>query len=833
VIALTVGSVLMTAIACLLGTSFTWSVQPRRLAGTTIVVTGRQEVHVTSGIGANTSTDTLPLPSYRRVPAALVARVAHVPGVAEAVDDMSFPVAIQLPDGRTTGGTPETGSLTGHGWQSAVLTPFVVRRGHTPEGARQVVVGAGLATTFHLRVGDTIRLAGEDRPPFRIVGTAGSPRGNPVQDSALFFSPAEAAALYGHAGQTDLVGVVADPGNRAAVVAARIRSSLGNNYTVWSGVDRGKAESPGAATDALDLQQFGTQVGADLVLITLFVVAAAVALSVAQRRRWFTLLRAVGATSGQIRRMIFVELAVLGLVAGVVSYLPGTWLASQVLRRMASHQLAPEVTRVWHEPWIALVVSGICMTIAELAGFAAARRASRISPAAALREADVERRWPHPVRVTLGLSCLAGGVALCWALLRLEFSAYQRISLSLELGLLFMAALALLGPLVAAISELLLRLPVRAASRVGGRLALSELRATPRRVTAAVVSVALAVAFVGVVTAIDATQQHVSVVQGRQQLLAGAVVSAPGPGLSPAALAAIAHTPGVTTAIGATSADVFVPDPGNDLTDGELVTPGPLDRVLDLRVVAGSFRHFGPGDIALSRLQAGNGAVGAHIGEHVTAYLSDGTPYRATVTAIYFRSFGFGDVIIPSAATGDGHLHEAPIKDVLVRAAPNVSPRGLVAELQSLSGQFPGLEVAPRSVVNAEEAKSGAQNSYASNLILGVLILLLGVALVNTLVMAAIDRRESLRLLRRLGTTHRQLLTMTAWQGGLLGFLGLVFGVIVGAPSLIVMTKAISGSWVPYLTWPPLLAIAAVVMTVIAVSTLGPTACVLAWDRDR
>jgi putative ABC transport system permease protein len=344
--------------------------------------------------------------------------------------------------------------------------------------------------------------------------------------------------------------------------------------------------------------------------------------------------------------------------------------------------------------------------------------------------------------------------------------------------------------------------------------------------------VALAVAFVGVVSTIDATQQHVSVVQGRQQLRADAVVSAPGPGLSPDALAAIAGTPGVSTAIGATSTNVFVPDPGNDLTDGELVTPGPLDAVLDLRVVAGTFRHFGPGDIALSRLQAGDGAVGAHIGERITAYLGDGTPYRATVTAIYLRSFGFGDVIIPSAAA-EGHVNAASVGDVLVRAAPGVTPRELANELQSLAARFPGLEVAPRSVVNAEAADSAAQNSYSSNLLLGILVLLAGVALVNTLVMAVIDRREPLHLLRRLGTTHRQLLTMTAWQAILLGALGLVLGVAVGAPSLIVLTEAISGSWVPYLTWPPLLAIAAVVLAVIGVSTLGPTACVLALDRDR
>jgi putative ABC transport system permease protein len=831
-VALMVAAILMTAIACLLGTSLTWTVPPERLAGATVVVTGHQEVRVTSGTGANASTDTLPLPSYRRVPTALAARLAHLPGVAQSVADISFPLGLQLPNGRITSGTA-AGPFLGHWWQSAVLTPFVPRRGHAPHTATQVVVGAGVATTFHLRVGDAIRLAGEDLPAFRVVGIAGSPRGDPAQDTALFFTPVEAAALYGHAGQADLVGIIADPGVRASVLAARVRSSLGSSFTVWTGESRGKAESLGSATDALNLRQFASQVGGDLIVSALFVLATAVALSVAQRRRSFSLLRAVGATSGQIRRMLLVELALLGLIAGVVSYVPGTWLASQVLRSMAARQLAPQVTRAWSEPWIALVVSGISVVVAELAGFAAARRASRISPSAALREMDVERRWPHPVRIVLGLACLAGGVAFYWALAHFEFSAYQRTSLSLELGLVLMAAMALLGPLLVAAAECLSRLPVRAVSRVGGRLALADLRATPRRVTAAVVSVALAVAFVGVVTAIDATQQHVSVVQGRQQLVAGAVVTAPGPGLSPAALASIARTPGVSTAIGVTSTDVFVPDPGNDLTDGELVSPGPLNAVLDLRVVAGTFRHFGPGDIALSRLQAGNGAVGAHIGERLTAYLADGTAYRATVTAIYFRSFGFGDVIIPSAAAGATQQDHAPLSDVLVRGAPKVTARKLATELRPLAARFPGLDVAPRSVVNAEEAKADTQNSYASNLILGVLALLAGVALVNTLVMAVADRRGSLRLLRRLGTSRPQLLTMTAWHALLVGFLGLVLGAAVGAPSLIVVTEAISGSWMPYLTWPPMLAIVAIVMVVIAVSTLGPTAGLLAFDRDQ
>ena len=199
----------------------------------------------------------------------------------------------------------------------------------------------------------------------------------------------------------------------------------------------------------------------------------------------------------------------MGLIAGLVSYVPGTWLASQVLRSMAARQLAPEVTRCW---------SDRIRRLGDHCGGRGARwfrcsaragqpdqRGSRPAPRGGLTRATggaAQARWgPRP----------AGGAALYWALADFDFSAYQRTSLSLELGLVLMAALALLGPLLVAAAEYLFRLPVRAVSRIGGRLALAESCAGPHVVlTAAVVSVALGVAFVGVVSAIDVTEQHVS-----------------------------------------------------------------------------------------------------------------------------------------------------------------------------------------------------------------------------------------------------------------------------------------------------------------------------------
>jgi hypothetical protein len=146
---------------------------------------------------------------------------------------------------------------------------------------------------------------------------------------------------------------------------------------------------------------------------------------------------------------------------------------------------------------------------------------------------------------------------------------------------------------------------------VVGRLALADIRVRPRRVASAVTAVALT---------------------------------------------AIKDQPGVADAVGLTPATVFVPYPGNDNAAGVAVTGGSLSAVLNLKVISDSLNGFGPGDIALSRLETGKSAVDVSVGQAITAYLPDGTPYRAKVTAIYDRSLGFGDVVIPASAAGASHL---------------------------------------------------------------------------------------------------------------------------------------------------------------------------------
>jgi putative ABC transport system permease protein len=815
-VALTLSALIIVIATSFIGTGSQATGQVDRLAGAAVVVTGSQQLT----IGAGDTAQSVPLPDYRTVPASLAARIGALPGVQAAIDDESFPVALALPGGRVLTGTAAA-PLAGHSWASARLTPFRITQGTAPARAGQIVVGAQLARQAGLKPGSQIRLAGQDVPALRVTGVASDGRPDAASASSVFFAPAQAAALFGQAGRADLIGVIARPGTDAHALAAMVRSVTGRGDTIATGTARGAVENPAVAGHDSDIEGVGGSAGADIIVIALFVVAGTVALSVSQRHRQFALLRAVGATGGQVRRAVLAEMIALGVAGGVAGWLPGCWLAGLAVRGMVSNELLPPGATAWMSPWLLFVavMSGVVM--GALSGLLAARRAGRAAPADALRDSAAERHWPHPVRTVLGLAGLGGSVALVVAITR-SGAGTQQLGTALSLLLALMVTVALLGPLLAALAELALRLPARAGG-VAGRLAMAAARAQPRRMASAFLPVALGLAFAGTVYFLDATAAHTAVVQQGQRLTAAELVTAPGPGVSAAALAAIRHQPGVADAVGLTPTQITVTDPGLDTLAGEVVSGGSLPGVLSLDVTAGSLARFGPGQIALSAVEASAGEMHVHVGSVITAWLPDGSPYHARVSAIFARSFGFADVLVPASAAA-GHLPSAAIGQVLVQA-----PRADVlapSALKVVQERFPGLQAASRQVINAADQQMQSQTNYLNNIILAAIVILAAITLVNTLVMTMLDRRQALELLRRVGATTGQLLSATAWQSALVAGTGIAAGLAAGGVTLCTMTRAITGTW-PYIPVSAGLAVIGCALALTLAGTVGPTALLL------
>src|SRR5580704_2307800 len=360
-----------------------------RLASASVVVAGSTSLDVTLGSGQNANAESLPLTTYRGVPAALASTLALVPGAASADGESGFP-------------------------------------------------------------------NGTVRP-----------------------------------GDVDLIAVTARPGVSPDVLAGRIRAALdgGQGYTIATGAARGDVANLSAAVERSNGQSLGGALIPPIVLVSLFVLASTTALAVNLRRRRFALLRTIGASRGQVRRAILAELTVCGLVGGLLGLMPGAALGVLGVRALAAHQMLPAGSGAWLTPWLLLVGCGSSALVAGLSGQVAARRGSRTPEAQALRETGSERRWPHPVRVLLGLAAAGGAGTLAVYTLGANSPAGQ-LALALPLLLACMVAVALLGPLLVALAAWLAR-PLLAVGGPSARLALATITAQPRRAAAAVIPVAM------------------------------------------------------------------------------------------------------------------------------------------------------------------------------------------------------------------------------------------------------------------------------------------------------------------------------------------------------
>jgi putative ABC transport system permease protein len=174
-------------------------------------------------------------------------------------------------------------------------------------------------------------------------------------------------------------------------------------------------------------------------------------------------------------------------------------------------------------------------------------------------------------------------------------------------------------------------------------------------------------------------------------------------------------------------------------------------------VTSGSLSALRPGRIAVSSMEAAQGAMGGHVGSRVTVYLPDGTPYRATVSAVYARSLASGDVLLPAAAAAGHTGTAAGFAQILVSG-------GTANALARLAAGHPGWHVASRAAANAAAERAAAQNGFANNLILGLVAALAAVALLNTLAVATAERRRVLRLLGRVGATRGQVAAAFGWS---------------------------------------------------------------------
>ena len=703
-------------------------------------------------------------------------RAAKVPGVAAAIGDVSFAVGVSgkaaahgkaarpdpaaAPDVFAAGKPLRAAGaerLQGHGWASAALTPYRLTSGHAPSGPRDVVLDSRL----HARVGATVHItAPGGEGAYRVSGIARGTANRDRGQAAVFFAATTADRLSGTPGRVNAVGIIAQPGASLAGLDRPGVEVLDHAHAADA-----DAGDPQAADREAMVAIFGTM-GGIAGFVALFVVAGTFALAIAQRRKETAVLRALGATPRQVRRLIATEALFVSLVAGALGLLAGRPLATALVDLLSRHGHIPAGFEPGHS-WIPLVAAlGMGVGIAQLAVVAAARRAGKVRPAEALREVAVEHGRVGWVRGLSGVLALGGGAAMA-----LLFKGEQASAFSIVAGILLAAGTALLGRWLLGLPAALLARPLRALGPAG-LLASTGLSANRWRTAALATPIVLIAMLVGTqgllatssrqdtegVTAQRVTAEHVVTGRDGAPLPAGTAERLGGTGMVPT--------------------QVFLLGEGLTGWDAPWAAAGlgEATGALDLGVRHGDLDDVRGTNVAISDVVAAEGHV--EVGDVLPARLEDTTKASLRVAAIYDRAAGLGHVVMDRSLA---RRHAAVPADAAVFVA------GKRREAH------PGTQVLSRAEYLGTVRTLGQSGAWGVWVIIGLSIAFAALALVNTAAMATAERRGELATIRLLGGTRWQAIRMVALELAPIVGVGLLAGAAVAAVAVMGVPEGARG----------------------------------------
>lgn len=718
------------------------------------------------------------------VPASLLAAVERAPGVAQAVGQVQIPYAQIVGSNGKAVGDPSQGPPTlGFGYTpNSQVTVFHLVEGHGPTSDNEIALDRNTANAGHVKIGDNVTvLTGKAPQVYHLVGIVKFGNANSlVGASATLFTQRQAQLIANSPNQFSMIGVAADPGVSQTQVQQNIRRTLadtGNgNYEVLTGKQITKENQ-----DAIQ-----KQLGFFSVLLVIFGLIALVvgsviiyntfSIVVAQRTREMALLRAIGASRGQVMAQVFGESIVVGLLASAVGVALGVLLAIGLKAAMSAIGFDLPSTGLVIRPSAVIfgLLVGFVVTVAS--AIVPARQASRVPPVAAMRDVQLERPPNRVLRLVLGGGALVLGIVVLFIGL---FSSVSNGIAFVGLGavLVFVGAF-VLGPLFARVTALLIAAPLPRFKGMTGTLARQNAARNPKRTATTATALLIGVALVGFITIFAASFKATIANALDTQLGADFTIMGPGNftagiGLSPKLAQDIAALPEVDASTGLRVGDVGI---NGGRTTVNAVDPVEGSKLIHLGDIAGSLRSLTPDGIGVSKKKADDHHW--KLGDTIpTTFVKTGV--QPLKVQYIFDKNTFGDYYI-SIASYEKNYSDQLDSVVFANLKPGVSLDQGRKAINAVTKPYPNAKVLDQSQfkANRESQVNGFVALLYLLLFLALFIALIGIA--NTLALSITERTRELGLLRAVGMARSQVRSAIRWESVIISLLGTINGLAIG-----------------------------------------------------
>ncbi|PZT72210.1 MULTISPECIES: ABC transporter permease [unclassified Streptomyces] len=751
------------------------------------------------------------------LPASLLAEVEKADGVKKAEGAVSS-AAVTVVNSENENMGSDTGAPTIAGnWTENDLRSMEITSGHAPRGPTEVMVDADTAEKHDLKIGDELRtIASPGDITGKISGIVAFKVTNPGAAIVYLDTTTAQRYLLGAPDVYSHISVTAEPGVSDERLKQNVAKELAGStaYKIRT-QEESAADNKDSMGSFLDVMKYAMLGFAGIAfLVGIFLIVNTFSMLVAQRTREIGLMRAIGSSRKQVNRSVLLEAVLLGIFGSVLGVGAGVGLAVGLMKVMGAvgMELSTEdLTIAWTTPVIGLVL-GIVVTV--LAAYVPARRAGKVSPMAALRDAgtpaDAKSGW---VRAGLGLVLTGAGAAALWYTTRVDEASDG--SAFLGLGVLFtLVGFVVIGPLLAgvvvrALSAVLLRFfgPV-------GRLAERNALRNPRRTGATGAALMIGLALVACLSVVGSSMVASATDELDKSVGADFIVqsSVPEQLIVPQAAEALASAPGIDHLTHYKVINAELTGPDGKKTD-EHVTAADPTYAQDVRreVLSGDL------DAAYGKdaMSVGEEFATAHrvkVGDTLTVAFKGGERAKLKVAAITSDDTALDQgAMYMSTETAQRYVpaDKMPQNMIMFAKAKDGQEDAAYAALKDSLAKYPQYKVQNQADFKEDLKDQVGQllNVVYGLLALAIIVAVLGV--VNTLALSVVERTREIGLMRAIGLSRRQLRRMIRLESVVIALFGALLGLGLGMGWGTAAQKllALEGLGVLDIPWPTIITV--------------------------